>query len=270
MEWGFADNSVRFCTTEGKKQLGLFENLHVGQLSAVAFADAHTLITAGMDSTISIWSCTSTSKNVDLVLSGHLYGHRSPVTVLAVSRSFSTVFSASSNGQIHLWDLNRVEHVRSLPPMGTVDCAQINDSNGNIMICRENFVTLYTLNGEELLHQKVSGESDGGIVSCAFYEGLGNEWLERELLFTGHANGVVNVSDPFAPKPSISSLLLADISMHQVWSKFIENDHFELALHRQLCHETQRRGSSRGHSITAITPTSHAIYTGVESGHVVS
>lgn len=196
MEWGFADNSVRFFVAEGRKQLGLFENLHVGQLSAVAFADTHTFITAGVDSTISVWSCTSTPKNVDLVLSGHLHGHRSPVTILAVSRSFSTLLSASSNGQIHLWDLNRVEFVRLLPPMGVVDCAQINDTTGNIMVCRENAVTLYTLNGEELLHQKVCSEDEGGVVSCAFYEGFGNEWLERELLFTGHVNGIVKVSPP--------------------------------------------------------------------------
>lgn len=34
--------------------------------------------------------------------------------MLAVSRSFSTLLSASSEGQVLLWDLNRLELVRKL------------------------------------------------------------------------------------------------------------------------------------------------------------
>jgi hypothetical protein len=43
-------------------------------------------------------------------------------------------------------------------------------------------------------------------MSCVFYEGADNEWQERELIFTGHRKGVVNVrfpdsfrSCPFSP-----------------------------------------------------------------------
>jgi WD40 repeat protein len=50
-----------------------------------------------------------------------LFGHRTPVTVLAVSRSFSTLLSASTDGQIMLWDLNRQCFVRELPANGPVD-----------------------------------------------------------------------------------------------------------------------------------------------------
>jgi beige protein homolog 1 len=32
------------------------------------------------------------------------------------------------------------------------------------------------------------------VSSCAWYEGLNNEWIERELLFTGQKKGVANVS----------------------------------------------------------------------------
>lgn len=54
-----------------------------------------------------------------------LFGHRFPVTVLAVSRSFSTLLSASSDGQIMLWDLNRQCFVRELPANGPVDVGSL-------------------------------------------------------------------------------------------------------------------------------------------------
>ena len=121
MEWGYTDGSVRFYTADTRKILGHFEHLHVGQLSCAIFADSRTLVTAGMDCTVSLWTYTSTGKSVDLQPTGSLFGHRCPVTVLAVSRSFSTLLSASSDGQIMLWDLNRQCFVREIPASGPVD-----------------------------------------------------------------------------------------------------------------------------------------------------
>jgi len=61
------------------------------------------------------------------------------------------------------------------------------------MLCRGQRVALYTLNGQLLLDQLVCDTNDDYVVSCAFYEGTGNEWLERDILFTGHKRGIVNV-----------------------------------------------------------------------------
>lgn len=61
------------------------------------------------------------------------------------------------------------------------------------MICRGGRITLYSLNGALLVDQVICEAEDDCIISCAFYEGESNEWLERELLFTGHKRGVVNV-----------------------------------------------------------------------------
>jgi len=73
-------------------------------------------------------------------------------------------------------------------------CARINDTTGDVMLCRKRHVTLYTLNGDILLEQDVCEEGDDHVVSCAYYEGTGNEWLESSILFTGHKRGCVNVS----------------------------------------------------------------------------
>ena len=152
-----------------------------------------------------------TPNSVDLQPRMTLFGHRSAVTTLAVSRSFSALLSASSDGQVLLWDLNRLELVRRLTSGGTVEvsclliledlekltetqCARINDVTGVIMLCRGPEVSLWTLNGEPILEQNIYVEGDDTISSCAFYEGTGNEYLERNLIFTGHKKGVVNVS----------------------------------------------------------------------------
>jgi WD40 repeat protein len=108
-------------STDNSQLLGHFEHLHIGQLSHASFADSRTLITCGTDCTISLWTVTAGSRSVDLQPIGSLFGHRTPVTTLAVSRSFSALLSASSDGQIMLWDLNRRCFVRALPADGTVD-----------------------------------------------------------------------------------------------------------------------------------------------------
>lgn len=68
---------------------------------------------------------------------------------------------------------------------------------GDIAVCRGNCISLYTLNGALLLRQGIYESADDNILSCVFYEGVSDEWLERELLFTGHRRGVVNVSPQF-------------------------------------------------------------------------
>lgn len=84
-------------------------------MSYAIFADSKTLITAGTDCTVSVWTVISTPKAVDLQPRVCFFGHRSSVTMLAVSRSFSALLSASSDGQVLLWDLNCLDLVRKLP-----------------------------------------------------------------------------------------------------------------------------------------------------------
>ena len=74
-----------------------------------------------------------------------------------------------------------------------MQCARINDVTGVIMLCRGLEVSLWTLNGDPILGEDIYVEGDDTISSCAFYEGSGNEYLERNLIFTGHKKGIVNV-----------------------------------------------------------------------------
>ncbi|KAH1831544.1 hypothetical protein KXW40_004868 [Aspergillus fumigatus] len=247
MEWGFFDGSVRFYSADSRKILGHFEHLHIGQLSCTIFADSRTLVTSGTDCVVSIWTYNSTAKSVDLQPAGSLFGHRNPVNVLAVSRSFSALLSASTDGQIMLWDLNQHTFVRELPASGPVDCARINDVTGEIMVCRGNRISIYTLNGALLLEQDVCESIDDRVMSCVFYEGVDNEWQERELIFTGHRKGVVNI-----------------------WNKVSRDGRFELELIRQLHHIDNNRdnGANISAGISCILTLPHVVYTGDEAGRV--
>jgi hypothetical protein len=210
MEWGFTDGSVRFYDSNSKKLVGLFEHLHSGQLTASLFVDGRTLITAGTDCTIAIWNVFRGEKGkVELQNTTTLFGHKSPVVTLAASRALSSFLSASSDGRVFLWDLNRNESVRELDlgpsqkrhPVA-IQAARINNVTGHISLALGSKVVVTSLNGEILLEKDVcEGEDDSegsvGVSALAVYEGVGNEWCERELIFTGHRRGVVKVCTSF-------------------------------------------------------------------------
>ncbi|KAK4989327.1 Beige protein-like 1 [Elasticomyces elasticus] len=250
VQWGFADNSLRFFSSDSKKLLGLFEHHHIGAINTALFIDSKTLATASVDCTVAIWTVHSTSKTVELQPRTCLFGHRTSVTVLTASKAFSTLLSASDDGQVILWDLNRLNCVRVLVQKGgkAVLCARINSVTGHVLVCRGQTVSLYTLNGHLLLEQRVCEAEDDSVISCAFYEGVANEWLERELIFTGHKWGVVNI-----------------------WSLVtLEDGAWHLQLIKRLNHGDSLRDDNVKSvaAITCILPMAQAVYTGDEDGKI--
>jgi WD40 repeat protein len=231
--------------------IGLFENLHQGQITCAVFADSKTLVTAGIDCVLSVWTVTlsSNSKTIDLTPKTSLFGHNQPVSIISVSKSFSTILSASTDGLVLLWDLNRLEFIRKLASGRPVECAQINNVTGDIMLCRGQKVALYTLNGDLILDQNVCSDVDDCIYSCAFYEGVGNEWLENNLVFTGHRRGVANV-----------------------WKKVVKAGKWVLELVKRMDHVDAKSegGGNNEAPITSLLPMAGVVYTGDEDGKAVS
>lgn len=250
LEWGYADNSLRFYYTENRKSAGVSENLHIGQLSCVVVADSKTLITAGEDCVVSVYTIqTATGKPAELVHRSSLFGHKTPVTTISVSKAFSTLVTVSGDGHAFLWDLNRLEFVRKLPCTRAVECARINDVSGEILLCSGPNAALYTINGDLILDQNVCSEHDDYVYSCSFYEGSGNEWLENYLIFTGHRRGRVNI-----------------------WKRVVRGGRWALELVRRLDHIDTRSetGTNTEAAITCITPMPQLVYTGDDDGRVVS
>ncbi|KAF2634393.1 beach-domain-containing protein [Massarina eburnea CBS 473.64] len=264
MEWGFTDGSIRFYESGSKKLIGLFEHLHNGQLTASLFVDGQTLITAGTDCTIAVWAVIKAERGqIDLQNVTTLFGHKSPVTTLATSRAFSAFLSASSDGRVFLWDLNRNEFVRELD-LGIVQkrhpvpiqAAKINSVTGHIVLALGPKLVVMNLNGKVLLEKDVCEDDEGGsgegITAVAVYEGVGNEWCERELIFTGHRRGAVKIFR-LCPAPPSSP------------------DKWALTLVNKLNHADASRqdGANFQAPITCILPMPHNVYTGDEGGRVV-
>lgn len=233
MEWGFTDGSVRFYSADTKRILGLFERLHIGQVSAAVFASSRVLLTGGTDCTVSLWNVASLPKTIDFSPRVTLFGHRAPVTVIAASRVFSSFLSADSTGRVFLWDLNRCEFVRELIlrpanhsgrnrgrpsaiPLGAVTCARISNVTGRILLCAGAAAFVFSLNGDLLVEQEVceTREPDDTVQTCTFYEGVSDEWIERELIFTGHRRGVASVSFSLAPFKTLPLLISSPLTPH--------------------------------------------------------
>lgn len=179
---------------------------------------------------------------------------------MAVSKAFSTILTVSQDGVAFLWDLNRLEFIRRLPLARPVECARINDVTGDVMLCAGQHVLLYTLNGELVLDQNVCAGTHEPAVedfvhACAFYQGsaqgAGNEWLENQLVFTGHKRGVVNV-----------------------WRKTVgaRTGRWMLEFVRRLDHVNLKSetGANVEAAITCVAPLAGLVYTGDDDGRVVS
>ena len=238
-------------TQQHVQPAGIFENLHNGQISCVAFADSRTLITAGEDCVISVFLIkTSPNKAVDLAPRQSLFGHKTPVHHIVVSKYFSTMVTVSVDGQAFIWDLNRLEFIRKLAFNRPVECAQMNEISGEIMLCSGPNLILFSLNGNLILDQNLCVDPGDYVQCCAFYDGSGgNEWLENFLVFTGHKNGRVNV-----------------------WRKVVRSGRWVLELVKRLDHADPNSEDGRNYdaAITAITPRCKAVYTGDDDGRVVS
>lgn len=149
----------------------------------------------------------------------------------------------------------------------TSQCARINDTNGTIMLCRASHISIFTLNGDPILSQNICVEGEDLISSCAFYEGNGNEYLERDLIFTGHKRGVVNVSfmsSLCSPNPPPNQY-----RPKQIWNKTIRAGAFVLEHVKRMNHLDQAGFNIAG-AMTAVLPMAQVVYTGDEDGRVVS
>lgn len=249
MQWGFTDHSIRFFSKNSGRLLGLYENTHVGAITTAIFVDSKTLVTAGADCTIGVWNVVIGKDIVEIAPTTHLFGHRTAVTVLAASRVFSTLLSVSSDGQVLIWGLNRSNCIRVLLPAGgtSIQAARMSNVSGHILLLRGPNALLYTLNGHLLVEQKLCDRDDDEILSAAFYEGAGNEYLERELIFTGHALGVTNVW---------TLTTLSDGSWYMQLVKRLQNIDGSEGLGRAPA------------GITSVLPVAKAVYTGDEDGNV--
>ena len=110
---GYVDGTVKiWCLTSGALVKEL--NEHIGEVYDIAVLSDDCIATASADSTVRIWNLKTDECEV-------LTGHKSIVRSLAVLQDYCFLVSASCDGTIILWDLNR----RMEPQVLTGHAAQI-------------------------------------------------------------------------------------------------------------------------------------------------
>eukprot|EP01134_Creolimax_fragrantissima_P006171 CFRG6171T1 len=199
LSWEFGDNSLRLMRMDNGKCIGACENMHVGRICAVTFADEQVLITGGEDGCVNVWQFadhrTIASSRVPLDVTQKLlqtlHGHTGPITAVAASRPYSVILSGSRDTTCMIWDLNQMDYIRQLRGhTEPITAIIINNQSGNIVTCSRAQVRLWTINGELLAKRNIT-RADLAITCCVLSES--SEWESTGVIITGHENGSVCV-----------------------------------------------------------------------------
>jgi len=191
LAWGFSDFSLRFLSTEGEKREVVWDNVEVwGQIKQVHISeDGKHVITAGTDTTISVFRLAKKDGSMALNLVKRLHAHTRPITALLVSRAHSIIISSSEQGDCVVWDLNKLSYIRTIGPMDSaVSAIAVHEINGDIVVCAGTSIAVWTINGRLLY----SGQSPSPITVVTLSQSC--EWSEAHRIFiTGHQDGTITV-----------------------------------------------------------------------------
>ena len=212
IRWGLADSSLRVCglahLSRAKGYLNHFQDeamsvideLHDGQIStAVSSKDGRLIFTGGEDGVVKVWGVAQRRKksarviakvgdDVQLRLNASLWSHADEISAIAVSNAWSIIVSGSQDGDVIVWDMNRLELIRHLPlHPASVSCITINEDNGDIVTACGTNVFVWSLNGEVSAHLHTSGVTS----VCCVPRGERSSSLDDTVLITGHADGKV-------------------------------------------------------------------------------
>lgn len=105
-----------------------------------------------------------------------------------------------------------------------------------------------------------------GILACVFYDGVGQEWISKDLLFTAHKEGVVRVH---------FRIRLIETN-RQIWSRYVRKSTkpgespWQLNLVHELHHELGIGKVVRVGDVTAllVSGAQRTLYTGTDQGYV--
>lgn len=142
-----------------------------------------------------------TANDIELHHMTSLFDHETAVNALFVSEIFVTLLSADVDGRILLWDIKRLSLIREIRCPSAVDALLMSTVTGNILVRRGDSISVYTLNGTELIHEQVpltaqadNDSEDEDVLTCvSYYEPADNAWIEHDLVLTGSARGRVDV-----------------------------------------------------------------------------
>ncbi|KAF6210395.1 hypothetical protein GE061_013499 [Apolygus lucorum] len=132
-----------------------------------------------------------------------LVGHRSSVTSIAISRAFSIAVSVSEDGSAIMWDINRLEYVRSLPLIAMpINLVSVSETLGDVATVGQDpggssNLRLHSINGmlvgsvstrEQITSLCFSSAPEGisvNVVACGMCDGYIRLWSTWDLTPVG-------------------------------------------------------------------------------------
>lgn len=184
VSWSLSDNSIRMKSPEGLS-MGIFPSLHT-QTITHCLSIPNALVLGSSDTTLSVLKLFVTKGNqIALQSQTYLRGHTSEISAMTVSKTYSIIVSGEQKGSVIIFDLNRVEFVRTLCDLcSPVKAITVNDSTGEILACSGRDLKLFSVNGYLLAEASIS-EDMGDIVSASS--------LSDDIFFVGHEAGSATV-----------------------------------------------------------------------------
>ncbi|KAI8967891.1 WD40-repeat-containing domain protein [Mycotypha africana] len=192
-----------------------------------------------------MWRIEDNGMKIDLLEC--FRGHTSVVNTVASSRAYGILVSGSDDKTAIIWDINRKQYVRSLSNHENgVDIVQINNTSGDIITCSGHTIRVWTINGD-LYFKKSACNSSESILACIFYEQKLSEWSKRELIITGHRNGIV-----------------------KFWAKHSKHGEWSLELVKEMAHINRADSSFNKSDIVSLflSPSKGTLFTGNRHGLV--
>jgi hypothetical protein len=193
--WDYPDNSFRMFSTQADQLQVAWENLHYDKINCAHITKEGKLVLGSEDTLVSLWKLKMDKKSMQLSLIARFSEHSKGVTCVFISSEFNVILSGSKDKSCILWDLNNQKYIRQiiLPTNHNyeklpIKCVSIHPQNGNLIICTEISLYLFTINGDLIADVDVgrSPISSIGFTSSTLKE-------DDHLYVTGHKNGILKI-----------------------------------------------------------------------------
>ncbi|AFR98636.2 hypothetical protein C343_06613 [Cryptococcus neoformans C23] len=154
-QYGFVDGSVRIYYQDVvAKLVYLCEGIY--PVNAV-FASSSLFLTVSSLGVITAWRINVNGAgyrrgDVTMQREATLRGHSRPVTCLAANTSWSILVSGAENGDVMVWDTNRLRYIRTLQTekKESIEFCAINEADGLIAVASRKHLFLFSLNGHQI------------------------------------------------------------------------------------------------------------------------
>ena len=194
LSWGHADCSLRFHILQTSPRhrvideiVAVHETLHDGQITlASPLEDGLAIVTGGEDGVVKVWRLHHEVKHKQLILAQSLTAHLAPITAIVHAWSYSLLITASADGQVFFYDLNKFTLQRKLPlhPF-PVTAIAIDHYRGDVITCAGPNIYVWDINGEMVAEYLGSVAPSEYVESVAWSQGPEGAWIEPNII-TGH------------------------------------------------------------------------------------